>query len=227
MKIQGSRGSVCALISGGLDSGALLSYLVARYRQVYPVYVRQGLIWEDAELRHLRSFLRALPGPAPALPRFHALTILDLPMRDLYGRHWSTTGHNAPGSRTPDVAVRLPGRNLVLLTKAAVFCAQHRIPTIAIGSLDHNPFPDATLKFFHRFAAVAGVALDTPLRVIAPFRKLTKTQVIRRARALPLHLSFSCLAPQHGRHCGGCNKCAEGQRAFREAGVVDRTRYAA
>jgi 7-cyano-7-deazaguanine synthase len=208
--------SVCALVSGGLDSCVMLAELARRYDRVFPVFIRQGLVWEEAELRSLRHFLRATTP----------LTVLDLPVRDLYGKHWSTTGHRVPHAKTPDQAVYLPGRNLLLLCKAAVFCAQHRIGTIAVGSLGHNPFPDATTEFFRDFSKAAGEALGFPIRIIAPFRSLTKEQVVRRGRRLPLHLSFSCLAPKRDRHCGRCNKCAERQRAFREAGLRDRTRYA-
>jgi 7-cyano-7-deazaguanine synthase len=203
--------SICALVSGGLDSCVMLAELAKRYRKVYPVYVRQDLIWEQPELRHLRRFLRTI--------NHEPLTILHLPIRDLYGNHWSVTGRRVPGAKTPDEAVYLPGRNLMLLSKAAVFCALHKIPVIAVGTLGHNPFPDATPKFFRDFARMSGV------QVIAPFRQLTKVEVLRHGRHLPLHLSFSCIAPKRGRHCGRCNKCAERQWAFREAGVADKTAY--
>lgn len=209
--------SVCALVSGGLDSCVMLGHLADRYTKVYPVFIRKGLVWEPAELRHLKQFLRAAK-----IPRVQPLTILDLPVLDLYGNHWSTTGRDVPGSKTPDEAVYLPGRNLLLLSKAAVFCAKRGIGTIALGSLGHNPFPDATPKFFRGFAASAGHALGVRLKVIAPFRALTKEQVIRRGLRLrlPLHLSFSCIAPKSGRPCRHCNKCAERQRAFRRTGIL-------
>ncbi len=178
----------------------MLAELAKRYRRVYPVYIRQGLAWERAELRHLRRYLRAV-GLGP-------LTVLELPVRDLYGRHWSLTGRRAPGARTADAAVFLPGRNLMLLSKAAVFCALHKIPVIAIGTLAGNPFPDARPEFFRQFSKISGV------KVIAPFCRLTKQQVVRRGRHLPLQLSFSCIAPRRGRACGRCNKCAERRRVL-------------
>lgn len=201
---------VCVLVSGGLDSCVLLAELARRY-EVYPLYVRHGLRWENAELAHLRRFLRALPGSRVPL---HQLTVLQLPARPLYGAHWSLGEKPVPGSRTRDQAVYLPGRNLLLLALASVFCGQRGIPTIAIGSLAGNPFTDATPRFFRRFARLAAV------RVIAPYRHLTKTEVIRRGRGLPLHLTFSCLNPQRGRPCRRCNKCAERRRAFRAAGLL-------
>jgi 7-cyano-7-deazaguanine synthase len=214
--------SVCALVSGGLDSCVMLDLLARRYRKIFPVFIRQDLAWEPAELRSLRRYLRA------ARIRHEPLTILHLPANDLYGSHWSTTGRRVPGARTPDEAVYLPGRNLMLLSKAAVFCALHEIDTTAVGSLGHNPFPDATPKFFRDFAAAAGEALDFRIKIIAPFRALTKEQVVRRGirLKLPLHFSFSCISPKRGLHCGRCNKCAERQKAFRALGVEDLTRYA-
>ena len=196
----------------------MLAVLARRYRKVYPVFIRQGLVWERAELHALRRFLRHICH--------EPLTILHLPISDLYGKHWSTTGRRVPGAKTRDEAVYLPGRNLMLLSKAAVFCELHKIPVVAVGSLGHNPFPDATPKFFRDFATTTGDALNFKFQITAPFRALTKTQVLRLGRHLPLHLSFSCLAPKRGRHCGRCNKCAERRRAFRAAGVADKTVYA-
>jgi 7-cyano-7-deazaguanine synthase len=199
----------------------MLAELARRYRKICPVFIRYGLVWETAELQHLRRFLRSAK-----IPRVQPLTVLDLPVRDLYGVHWSTTGRKVPHARTPDEAVYLPGRNLLLLSKAAVFCALNGINTIAIGSLDHNPFPDATPKFFREFGAVGGEALNFRIQVIAPFRALTKDKVLRRGKPLPLHLSFSCIAPHRGLHCGRCNKCAERQQAFLATNVIDHTKYA-
>jgi len=199
---------ICVLVSGGLDSCVMLAELTKRYRRVYPVFIRHGLLWETAELRHLRRYLRAIhAGP---------LTVLNSPVD--YGNHWSLTGKNVPGAKTADEKMYLPGRNLMLLSKTAVFCALNKIPVIAIGSLDHNPFPDATPAFFRNFARLAGTALTCRLKIIAPYRTLTKEQVIRRGRDLPLHLTFSCVAPQRGRACGRCNKCAERGKALRRAG---------
>jgi 7-cyano-7-deazaguanine synthase len=200
----------------------MLASLTHQFRKVYPVFICQDLAWEAAELRSLRRYLQAVRI------RGEPLTILHLPARDLYGSHWSTTGRRVPDAKTPDEAVYLPGRNLMLLSKAVVFCALRKIDTVAVGSLGHNPFPDATPKFFRDFATASSEAMDFRIKIIAPFRALTKEQVLRRGLRLqlPLHLSFSCISPKRGLHCGRCNKCAERQNAFRVVGEEDLTRYA-
>lgn len=209
--------AVCALVSGGLDSCALLAHLTERYRLVYPLFIRQGFIWERAEVRALRRFLRALGSP-----RVRPLTVHHQPIGTLYGVHWSLTGRDVPDSATPDEAVYLPGRNLMLLTLAAVFCARQGICRIAIGSLADNPFADGSPEFFRQFARVAARALGQPLQVLAPFRQWSKAKVIQRYGRYPLHLSFSCLDPQHGRPCGRCNKCAERAAAVAAAATPTR-----
>jgi 7-cyano-7-deazaguanine synthase len=213
-------GEVAVLASGGLDSCALVGDL-ARNRSVIPIYIRQGLAWEAVELYWLKRFLAAVKSP-----RIKPLHVFDLPMGDLYGDHWSTGKGKVPGSHSNDREVYLPGRNLILMVKAATFCALHKILAIAVGSLGHNPFPDASPRFFKHWSRTLKMGLKSSLSIEAPYRSLSKVQVIKRAAGLPLHLSFSCLAPVGKKHCGRCNKCAERRKAFKNAGVEDRTTYA-
>jgi 7-cyano-7-deazaguanine synthase len=211
---------MAVLVSGGLDSSVLLAELVRRGNVVQPIYVRSGLRWEAVERYWLRRFLRALRAP-----RLHRLVELTLPAADLYRAHWSISGKGTPGYDAPLDSNYLPGRNLLLLSKAALFCAQHDIAAIALAVLRDNPFADGTPEFFRRFAATARCAFGVPFEVRAPFRRLNKSAVIRRARGLPLHLTFSCARPSGRLHCGTCTKCAERQRGFQLAGVPDPTRY--
>jgi 7-cyano-7-deazaguanine synthase len=216
------QGPVAVLCSGGLDSCVLLIDLARRTGRAVPLFVRAGHPWEEAERAALGRFLDAVAEPAVAPPRN-----LALPMGDVYGVHWSMSGQGAPGWEAPDEAVEVRGRNLVLLSKALVAAAIEGWPTVALGSLAGNPFPDATPHFFAAIAAVGSEALRSSLAVVAPYRELSKSDVIRRGADLPLELTLSCLRPTpDGRHCGDCNKCRERVEAFAAAGVADRTRYA-
>jgi 7-cyano-7-deazaguanine synthase len=215
-----SRSSVGLLASGGLDSCILLAHLVQRGERVQPFYIRGGLLWEAEELRALRRFCEAL-----ASPRLAALVVLEMPLADLYGRHWSVDGRRTPDAATPDEAVYLPGRNPLLLIKAALWCQLKQIDRLALAVLASNPFPDATGRFFEAFETALRLACGKPLAIERPFSHLHKTDVMRLGRELPLELTFSCLCPVDGWHCGRCNKCGERQAAFRAAGVADSTRY--
>lgn len=223
----GGEATCAVLASGGVESSVLLAELGRKFRKVYPIYIRQGLAWEEVEERRLRTFLAAV-GAAGAADgsRIAGLVELVLPMGDVYGGHWSITGRNVPGAASPDEAVYLPGRNLLLLVKAALWCHLNQVGMLALGALGTNPFPDSTAEFYRDFEATLNRAVEGRIRVIRPFSELTKVEVIRRGRELPLDLTFSCIAPVGGEHCGRCNKCEERRRGFQAADVADRTVYA-
>jgi len=214
------RGRVIALASGGPDSAALLLYLSRRFSRVIPVYIRAGLIWEREELPAMRRFLRAA-----GLPRVAHPVVVSLPSTDLYRGHWSITRRHVPGAKSADKAVYLPGRNLLLFSKAAVLAPGLKAGTIAIGTLKGNPFRDATSRFRSIMSRAVSCAMDADIRIIAPFEKLAKRDLMKMAAGLPLHLTFSCIKPVRGMHCGRCNKCAERIGAFRMAGIRDGTGY--
>lgn len=208
------------LVSGGLDSAVALAEAM-REGPVTPVFVRSGLVWEPAEMYWLERFLQTIGAPP--------LAVLDVPVEDLYGAHWSLTGDEPPGAESPDEAVYLPGRNLLLLSKAGVWAAEAGCASIVMGPLAANPFPDGTRAFFDAMGLAIGLAMGRggPLPIETPLAGLTKAEVVRRAAGLPVEFTFSCLAPTPDhRHCGACNKCAERKKGFSEAGVADPTEYA-
>jgi len=209
----------CVLVSGGIDSAVALAEAARDRGPVLPVYVRSGLVWESAERYWLDRFLPTLPGGSA-----EPLVVLELPVADLYGAHWSLTGHEPPDGDSSDDAVYLPGRNLLLLSKAGVLAAGRGRRSIVMGPLAANPFPDNTPEFFRAVGEAIGIGmgLGGAVSVETPLAGLTKAEVIRRGADLPLELTLSCLAPTDDhRHCGRCNKCAERRRGFAEAGLPD------
>lgn len=152
---------------------------------------------------------------------------LHVDMRDVYpSSHWAVRGE-APGVDTPDEDVYIDGRNVVLLSKAAVFMARAGIARVLLGTLRCNPFPDASPAFFEAMGRALSIGLKSSIRIEAPFAAMRKSDVIRRGRALgvPLQLTLSCMQPDRGLHCGRCSKCRERRDGFREAGEPDPTTY--
>jgi|SRR5688572_28000084 7-cyano-7-deazaguanine synthase len=205
------------LLSAGLDS-AVLAAAEARSAIVHPVYVSAGLAWEEQELAAVTRLLTT-----PPFARCAALARLTFTVTDLYPpTHWALRGE-PPAFDTPDEDVYLTGRNIVLLSKAGIYCAQHGITRLAIGPLAGNPFPDATPEFFAAMAHALSLGLAHPIDVVAPFARMKKSDVIRLGIELdvPLALTLSCMNPQDGRHCGACSKCRERREAFQEVGMED------
>jgi 7-cyano-7-deazaguanine synthase len=242
--------TIGVLTSGGLDSAILVGRLLREGQRVQPFYIRSQLVWEQAEHAAAERFLAAI-----AAPHLEKLVTLSLPLEDLYQGHWSLTGRGVPGADTPDEAVYLPGRNALLIVKAALWCQMHGIPRLALAPLGNNPFADAGDEFFAHLEAALNRMGQRPLEIVRPFAALSKREVMQLADSLPLELTFSCIGPQRigpqrivdrGRvdrssadvngdglngdglgdlHCGECNKCAERRAAFRAAELPDPTRY--
>ncbi len=214
------RESLAVLVSGGLDSAILLAESLRFYKRVFPIYIQNGLHWENTELVYLGEFLQRIATPA-----LGKLTVLQQPIEDVYGVHWSTTGENIPDANSADDAVFLPGRNILLLTKSIIWCHLHKIDHIALAPLGSNPFPDATPAFFREFSQVMNQAIMGKVKIIRPYGALNKVSVLQIGRDFPLEWTFSCIQPIDGVHCGCCNKCAERKIGFQSALMTDPTVY--
>lgn len=234
VRSEGGQGAA-VLCSSGLDSAVLLADVARRAavaeshgtgatkQEVVPIYVSVGLAWEQEELAMLDRLLATAP-----FQNVQPVQALRFDMRDVYPpSHWAIRGE-PPGFDTPDEDVYLEGRNIVLLTKAAVFAARASVATIFIGPLAGNPFPDATPEFFGTMSRALTIGLAAEIDIAAPFARMHKAEVIALGRSLgvPLELTLSCMQPSNGAHCGRCSKCRERKDAFREAGGEDPTTYA-
>lgn len=215
------------LLSGGLDSAVLAAH-EAQAATVQPVYVSVNLAWEAGERAMVERLLTSPMFAGKLLP----LACVEFTMRDVYPpAHWAIRGV-PPAYDTPDADAYLPGRNLVLLTKAAMVAARSDANRIALGPLAGNPFPDARPEFFAAMATALSLGLDHPVEIVTPFLSWGKAQVIRRGVELgvPLELTLSCMNPATDEvgplHCGLCSKCRERRDAFAKAAVRDPSEYA-
>jgi 7-cyano-7-deazaguanine synthase len=216
--------STAVLLSGGLDSAVLAADALGR-GPIIPIYISVGFAWEAEE----RAMLAALFSQPPFLG-VAAPVALTFDMRDVYPPdHWAMRG-TPPGYDTPDEDVYLSGRNVILMSKAAVYLGTAGLTParVLMGQLAGNPFPDATPAFLDAIGHALSLGLATTVDVETPLARLRKADVIRRGMELgvPLQLTLSCMQPSGGSHCGRCSKCRERRDAFREAGIVDPAHYA-
>jgi 7-cyano-7-deazaguanine synthase len=163
--------------------------------------------WEAEELAAIE---RLLGGP-PLAGRLAPLVQLTSPSRtSIPPSHWALRGQ-PPAFDTPDEDVYLTGRNIVLLSKAAIYCAQHGIGRIAIGPLAGNPVSRRHPGVL-RSNGAALVPRARHIPSIAPVRRAGKADVIRLGAELgvPLDRTLSCMNPDDGRHCGPAASAASG-----------------
>jgi 7-cyano-7-deazaguanine synthase len=209
------------LVSGGLDSAILLAEMVEKQiPKVYPIFIRCGLHWENTELVYLKKFTNAIKSN-----NLENLVILDVPVGDLYKNHWSLTAQNVPDLNTPDEAVFLPGRNVLLTAKALLWCNLNKVGSLSLGVLESNPFPDATDDFFRNITDTVNQSVLGNVKLIRPYAGMHKTDVLKSGMNFPLEYTFSCIRPINDLHCGKCNKCAERIKGFQQASIKDPTVY--
>ena len=210
-----ARGGLCVLASGGVESSVLVSEALRGGRVVWPLYIRCGFFWEDAELAGLKRVLSFLKHS-----RLKALSVARGDIRFLCGPHWAFHGRGVPDRRSDDRAVNLPARNLLLFAHAAVLCQERGLSEIRIGTLRGNPFADARREFFEKAGEVISLGIGRRVRIRAPFAGFHKADVIRRAPPGLLERTFSCIHPRGERPCGRCNKCHEKAKALKRSGAA-------
>ena len=207
------------LSSGGIESAVLLAKYAERYT-VFPIYVQCGFVWENQEQIALRQFISSLNNP-----NIQSVVVIKTDLDNIYDNHWSKTGHDFPTSGTPDSAVIIPGRNFLLLSMAVLWCITHRCDAIAMGILGSAEIYDQQEAFFRQYEQLLPISVNKKIRILTDFRGLSKSAIIRENQSLSLNLTFTCMLPVNGMHCGKCNKCEERQRAMARAGIKDFTQY--
>ncbi|GAA0269854.1 7-cyano-7-deazaguanine synthase QueC [Alteraurantiacibacter aestuarii] len=131
----------------------------------------------------------------------------------------------------------VPARNLVFLSLTLAWAEAIGAHDIFIGvnALDYSGYPDCRPDFIKSFTETARLATrdgveGKPFTIHTPLQFWGKAQIAKEAARLDLapEMSWSCYDPaEDGRACGLCDSCRLRQKGFREAGLVDRTPYAA
>jgi 7-cyano-7-deazaguanine synthase len=212
---------VVVLAGGGIETAALIPGLLAAGAGVVPLHVRCGLRWEARESAALRRCCARLAQPA-----LKPIVEIDYPLRDVLARHWGMSGDGIPPAAADPSRLEIPLRNLTLLTAAATWFRDLPALVLATGTTADNHFGDGSRAFFDGCEALLGMAMQRQVRVLTPFIRLTKTEIIQQSDVSALAASWSCIDPRGDQHCGCCIKCGRRQAAFLAAGVADPTIYA-
>jgi 7-cyano-7-deazaguanine synthase len=215
------------LLSGGMDSAAVLAMAVAQGFECHALSVDYGQ-------RHHAELAAAQRVAQDLGAREHRVVNIDLTG---FGGS-SLTDKRIAVSQQPSVGIPLtyvPARNTIMLSLALAWAEvlQARDIFIGVNAVDYSGYPDCRPAFIEAFERVANLATKAaveghPLRLHAPLQHMTKGEIIRQGVALGVDFSrtVSCYqADESGRACGVCDACRLRRAGFDAAGIEDTTRY--
>ena len=219
------------VFSGGLDSVCLCAHLAPRH-ELYGITFSYGQRAAH-ELRAARLLARRV-GLVE-----HRTADIGF-MRSLYADTNVLTGRRGAVPERFEHTLVVPVRNAVFLGIAAAWAYTIGAHTLAYGAhTGDSSYPDCRPAFSRALEAAlnAGEAdairsrRRPRLRIWSPAAAgLSKPDMIKKGYSRfgdAIFRSWSCYSSPPGRvHCGRCESCANRKRAFSDAGIEDRTRYA-
>lgn len=149
------------------------------------------------------------------------------------------TNKNAPlpaFEKTNQIApTYVPARNTIFLAYALAYAENIDAAAIYIGvsAVDYSGYPDCRPEFIKAFQALADVATkktttQSKIKIIAPLINLSKAETIKLGISLGVNYqdTVSCYqANEHGKACGHCDSCGLRKKGFKDAGLIDPTKY--
>ena len=122
----------------------------------------------------------------------------------------------------------VPFRNGIMLSVATGLAESEglRYVMMANHAGDHAIYPDCRPGFVKAMSEAIQNGTYEGIEIDAPYTGLTKADIARRGKNLGINYeeTWSCYkGGEH--HCGKCGTCQERKKAFREAGIDDKTIY--
>lgn len=210
------------LLSGGLDSTTTLYLAKARGYEPFCLIFDYGQRHKKEIVQAKKICRRAGCAYAQvriALP-WKGSSLLDRAMKI---PQRTASGGAAAASTIPSTYV--PARNIIFLSFALSAAEALKAGDIFIGAnaVDYSGYPDCRPSFYRAFGRVIRTGTKSgvegnAVRVRTPLIRMSKAQIIRKARALgaPLELTWSCYAGGKT-PCGICDSCRIRAKGFREA----------
>ncbi len=222
-KLRASKAVV--LLSGGLDSSALLYATAKAGHEVFALSVHYGQ-------RHERE-LHAAAAIAERAGVSHRVVDLSLLKPILAGSSQTSDDVDVPEGHYADETMKLtvvPNRNMILISIAVAYAVSLKAPYVAYAAHagDHAIYPDCRPEFITRIARAIEVCDYEPPILVAPYKHISKSQIVTEgtANGVPFELTWSCYKGDVV-HCGKCGTCVERREAFSLARIADPTVYSA
>lgn len=211
------------IASGGMDSTALFYFLKNKEDAIVKVgHFRYGSNHEEQETKAFYSIFK----------KEDIIFDLELPFNNIKSALLNGAGKIPVGKytkeRMSDTVV--PFRNGVFLSYATGIADSEGFNRIAIANHagDHFVYPDCRVAFVNSMNMAIEAGTDGRVRLISPFKFMSKSGVLKIAFDLgvikEICKTYSCYKGGEI-HCGVCSTCLERREAFREAGIIDETKY--
>lgn len=134
-------------------------------------------------------------------------------------------GHYADDNMKSTV---VPFRNGIMLAIAIGIAESNNLDQVFIANHggDHTIYPDCRPEFINAIDAAATAGTYNNVKVIAPYTKITKSDIARIGKRLGIDYAETWSCYKGGEvHCGKCGTCVERKKALAEAGIEDKTIY--
>ena len=212
--------SVVVLLSGGLDSTAVIGYLRSINLPVNAISFVYGQNTADKEIKSSRQVCNYY--------RVENHQIIDLGFMQKFLSSGLVEKDTILTSENK-LKMYVPFRNSIFLSFAVAYAESLGAAEVAIGSHLTGPIcPDNSPEYLQAFQQVIelGTMKKPPIRINAPFANMNKVQLIQTAIDLkvPFELTWSCF--NDGDYpCGICPNCIDRLRSFKACGYTDPLRY--
>jgi len=228
-----SRKNAVVLSSGGVDSTTVIAIAKQEGFEIYSLsfFYKQR---HSVEIEAARKVADVM-GVKKHL-------IIDIDLKKIGGSALTDNNLNVPKHRNiqrmPDEipVTYVPARNTIFLSYALAWAEVLQSSDIFIGvnAIDYSGYPDCRPEYIEAFermanlATKAGVEGKTKLKIRTPLIHMTKAEIIKKGVDLGVDFSLthSCYDPSSdGLACGECDSCIIRKQGFKEAGIIDPTKY--
>lgn len=206
------------VLSGGQDSATALALAVRRHGAdaVAAITFEYGQR-HSLETKYARALAKRFGVAA------HKVVRLDFYRRLTTNALMSADAPIAKkkGAACPTTVVE--GRNAFFLLAAAVWAKELGAAEIHTGvsEADYSGYPDCRAAFIRSQEKTLRLALDTPLKIVTPFMRMTKADEWALADRLGIldiveNETLTCYNGVPGKGCGRCPACRLRNRGYRE-----------
>jgi 7-cyano-7-deazaguanine synthase len=217
------------VFSGGIDSVCTATYLQSRY-DLYGITFSYGQK-ANQELKVARYFSKKLG--------FYDHKVIDINfMKKLYEKTNALTSSKMTIPSEFDYSIVVPIRNAVFLCIASAWAFSKEAELVAYGAHSGDRrYPDCRPAFSRLLAQALNegeidgirLGLRKRIKIWSPFMdNLSKSSLLKigyKKLGCDIFRTWSCYSNTKI-HCGKCESCNNRKMAFRQAKILDRTRYA-